>query len=38
MRRAARRFVRNMTPQDLLYFSALSFVIGAVLGVHLALA
>jgi hypothetical protein len=35
---ALQRLVRGMTPRDLAYFAALSFVVGAVVGVHLALA
>jgi hypothetical protein len=35
---ALQRLLRGMTPRDLAYFTALSFVLGAVVGVHLALA
>jgi len=36
--RALQRLVRGLTPRDVAYFAALSFVVGAVVGVHLALA
>jgi hypothetical protein len=35
---ALRRLFVGITPADLAYFAALSFVVGAVVGVHLALA